>query len=354
MRHITPVLLSGGLGNRLWPLSRQDLPKPLLPLLGDETPLQRTAGRLRGINLYDAPLVMAQTEHRFAVAEQLRSVGMSARIVLEPVSRSTAPAAAVAALIAHRDDPDAVLLVMPTDHHVPDPGAFHAAVEKGLPAAREGAFVLFGVAPTGPETGFGYIRLGHSVGRHGAVRAVEAFKEKPDRATAERFCRSGTYVWNSGIFLLPVRPFLDELANLDGELLQACRDAVTRATSDPDFIRLDGEAFSRAPSISLDHAVLEKTHRAVAVAPSFPWQDVGTWMALWEREDKDERANVLIGNVTARDTQGSYIRSDGPFVATLGVENLIVVATPDAVLVADRDAGQEVRALVEGIEGRPS
>ncbi|AWM86127.1 mannose-1-phosphate guanylyltransferase/mannose-6-phosphate isomerase [Microvirga sp. 17 mud 1-3] len=351
MRRITPVLLAGGSGSRLWPLSRQNLPKPLLPLIGNGTPLQKTAERLRGIDFYGEPLVMAQAEHRFAVAEQLQSVGTQARIVLEPVSRNTAPAAAVAALIAGRDDPEAILLVMPTDHDVPDAGAFHGAVEKGLAAAQEGAFVLFGVAPSGPETGFGYIRLGRTIGGHPEVHTVEAFKEKPDRAAAEHFCRSGSYVWNSGIFLLPVRPFLDELARLDGELLQACRDAVAQAASDPDFIRLDAETLARAPSISLDYAVLERTDRAVAVAPSFPWCDMGTWAALWKRETKDERANALLGNVLARDTQGSYIRSDGPFVATLGIENLIVVATPDAVLVADRESGQEVRRLVEEIEG---
>ncbi|QFU17342.1 mannose-1-phosphate guanylyltransferase/mannose-6-phosphate isomerase [Microvirga thermotolerans] len=351
MSPVTPVLLSGGSGCRLWPLSRPHRPKQLLCLIGDETLLQQTARRVQGNALYGEPLVMAQADHRFAVAEQMQAVGAGARIVLEPCPRGTGPAVAAAALIAGRRDPEAVLLVMPTDHLIPDADAFHADVAKGLPAARAGHLVLFGLAPAAPETGFGYARLGRSLEWDAAVRRVAAFEEKPDRATAERYLRSGDHLWNSGIFLLPAQAFLQELARHEPDLLRACRNAVSRSTVDLDFIRLDGDAYAQARHVSVDRAVLERTDRAVMVEAAFRWRDMGTWSALWERENKDARNNVLLGNVVARDTRGSYVRSEGPFVATLGVEDLIVVATPDAVLVADRRAGQEVRGLAEEMDG---
>lgn len=351
MDKITPVLLSGGTGSRLWPLSRQNNPKQLLPLIGAETLLQQTARRVSSTSLFDRAMIMASIDQRFVIAEQVRSVGVKdVQIILEPVGRNTAPAIAVAALFASQHDSESILLVLPTDHSIARLDDFQRDLRIGLEAAGKGSFVLFGVNPSAPETGLGYIHLGRSLGKDAAVREVRGFKEKPDRPTAERFVRSREYAWNSGIFLLPARALLDELDRLEPELLRACKDAVSGATADRDFIRLDGDAFSKARSISLDHAILEKTRKAVVVPSSFAWLDMGTWSALWQRGSKDDCANVCAGDVVSRETANSYIRSEGPLVATLGVDNLVIVAAPDAVLVARKDRDQDVKALVDDIK----
>jgi mannose-1-phosphate guanylyltransferase/mannose-1-phosphate guanylyltransferase/mannose-6-phosphate isomerase len=296
-------------------------------------------------------MVIANHEHRFLIAEQLRGIGvLQSRIILEPKGRNTAPAAAVAALVATQQDPSSILLLMPADHAIPDVAAFQAAVAAGLKAAKAGHFVLFGITPTQPATGYGYIRQGEPLeGAPGAYR-VASFAEKPDRRTAEGYLASGEYAWNSGIFLLPARKLLEELERLEPELLQACREAVERAGTDLDFLRLDPEAFGRARSVSIDYAVMERTSAAAVVPVSFPWSDIGAWSALQEMGQQDENGTVSLGEVVALDTKDSYIRSEGLLVATLGVENLIVVATPDAVLVTTRNRDQDVKLIVDRLK----
>jgi mannose-1-phosphate guanylyltransferase/mannose-1-phosphate guanylyltransferase/mannose-6-phosphate isomerase len=343
---IFPVILSGGSGSRLWPLSRESFPKQLLPLTGPRTMLQETALRVADPGLFHPVMVVANAEHRFVIAEQLREAGVRApTIVLEPVPRNTAPAVAAAALIAAEADPEALILVMPADHAAPDVKAFVAAVRAGAPAARDGALVLFGIQPDSAATGYGYIRAGEAL--KGAARRVEAFVEKPDQATAESYLADGRYSWNSGIFLLPARSVVAELETHAPAVVAAVREALAQAKKDMDFLRLDPEAFARSPSISIDYAVMEKTACAAVVPSTFAWSDVGAWSALWKLAGRDAAENVEIGDTLAVDTHRSYLRSEGPLIAAVGVEDLIVVATPDAVLVADRRRDQDVKTVVE-------
>jgi mannose-1-phosphate guanylyltransferase/mannose-1-phosphate guanylyltransferase/mannose-6-phosphate isomerase len=350
MRKIVPVLLSGGTGSRLWPLSRETYPKQLLPLLNENTLLQETARRVSHSASFEPLLVIANADHRFIIAEQLRKVGcIDAKIILEPVGRNTAPAAAVAAIIASRRDPDSIIMLMPADHSIADISAFHASVEAGLDLAEEGRFVLFGVTPTNPATGYGYIQLGRPISNN-IVHQVIGFKEKPDEETAESYIASGEYVWNSGIFLLPAKSFLNELEREHAELVQACREAVDLAAADLDFLRLDPEAFKRATTISIDHAVMERTTNAVAVSMDLAWSDIGSWSALMKMSEHDELGTTAIGDVTSIDAKDCYIRSEGPLVGAIGVENLIIVATSDAILVAHKERDQDVKALVERLK----
>jgi mannose-1-phosphate guanylyltransferase/mannose-1-phosphate guanylyltransferase/mannose-6-phosphate isomerase len=343
---IFPVILSGGSGSRLWPLSRESFPKQLLALAGEHTMLQATALRVADSALFHPVMVVANAEHRFVIAEQLRVIGQEKpTLVLEPVARNTAPAVAVAALLASAQDPDALILVMPADHAVPDGKAFLDAVMAGAPAAQSGALVLFGIKPDSPATGYGYIRAGETL--EGAVRRVEAFVEKPDLATAERYLADGRYSWNSGIFLLPAKAVIAELEAHEPAVIAAVRAALDAATRDMDFLRLDAEAFAQSPSISIDYAVMERTTRAAVVSSTFGWSDVGAWSALWKLADRDADDNVQIGDTLAVDTRGSYLRSEGPLIATVGVDDLIVVATADAVLIANRHKDQDVKKLVE-------
>jgi mannose-1-phosphate guanylyltransferase/mannose-1-phosphate guanylyltransferase/mannose-6-phosphate isomerase len=346
---IFPVILSGGSGSRLWPLSRESYPKQLLPLMGARTMLQDTALRVADAAKFHPITVIANAEHRFVIAEQLREIGArSPTIVLEPVARNTAAAVATAALIAERHDPEALILVMPADHAIPEPERFVATVEAGLPAAAAGALVLFGIQPDSPATGYGYIRAGAPLS--GAAHTVAAFVEKPDLATAEGYLASGDYYWNSGIFLLPARVVLAELEAHAPEVLAAARGALAAAGRDMDFLRLDPEAFAASPSISIDYAVMERTSRAAVAPAEFAWSDVGAWSALWGLADRDGAENVEIGDTLAEDTRRSYLRSEGPLIATVGVEDLIVIATPDAVLVANRHADQDVKKIVERLK----
>jgi mannose-1-phosphate guanylyltransferase/mannose-1-phosphate guanylyltransferase/mannose-6-phosphate isomerase len=346
---IFPVILSGGSGSRLWPLSRESFPKQLLPLAGERTMLQETALRVADPARFQPVMVIANAEHRFVIAEQLREVGQGApTIVLEPVARNTAPAVAAAALIAAQQDPDAVILVMPADHAVPDVAGFLAAVDAGLAAAQGGALVLFGIQPDSPATGYGYIRAGAALA--GQAHQVEAFVEKPDLATAESYLADGRYSWNSGIFLLPAKAVIAELETHEPAVIAAVREALGAARRDLDFVRLDPDAFGASPSISIDYAVMERTARAAVVPSTFAWSDVGAWSALWKLSRRNENDNVEIGDTLAEDTRGSYLRSEGPLIATVGVENLIVVATPDAVLIARRDKDQDVKKVVERLK----
>jgi mannose-1-phosphate guanylyltransferase/mannose-1-phosphate guanylyltransferase/mannose-6-phosphate isomerase len=351
MPKVIPVLLSGGTGTRLWPLSRETYPKQLLPLVDQETLLQGTARRVTAGDLFSDLLVIANAEHRFVIAEQLRALdAASPRIVLEPVGRNTAPAAAVAALLAVREDPEALILLMPADHSIGDTAAFQAAVKTGMEAARQGCLVLFGIRPTAPATGYGYIQLGAPVEGAAEVRRVKGFTEKPDLATAEGYLRSGEHAWNSGIFLLPAGVLLDELARFEPEMLQACKEAVSRAATDLDFLRLERTAFERARSISLDYAVMERTEKAAVVPVDFPWSDIGSWSALWDIGDKDESGNVVVGEALAEDSRGCYVRGEGQLVAALGVQDLVIVATPDAVLVTSKERDQDVKKVVDRLK----
>jgi len=343
---IFPVILSGGSGSRLWPLSRESYPKQLLPLASEATMLQETAARVADPALFHPVTVVANAEHRFVIAQQLNDIGhKGATIVLEPLARNTAPAVAAAALIAQRQDTNALILVMPADHAVPDKKGFLEAVNAGAAAAREGSLVLFGIQPDSPATGYGYILAGDAV--KGLARRVEAFVEKPDLATAESYLADGRYSWNSGIFLLSATSVIEELEKHEPKVVAAVRASLDAAKKDMDFLRLDPDAFAESPSISIDYAVMERTDRAAVVPSTFAWSDVGAWSALWELADRDAGDNVQIGDTVAEDTRGSYLRSEGPLIATVGVENLIVIATHDAVLVADRNKDQDVKRLVE-------
>lgn len=347
---IVPVVLSGGSGTRLWPLSRSLYPKQFLPLASDRTLLQETLLRTSGAEGFAAPVVVCNEEHRFVVAEQARIVGVEPRaIVLEPVGRNTAAAVAVAALTATQWNPRALLLVMPSDHVIADLEAFHAAVAAGAAAGVEagGRLVTFGVKPTRPETGFGYIEAGGAVEDDDRVRVIRRFVEKPDAATAATYLASGDFLWNSGIFLLPADLFLAELERYAPDVLSACRAAVSGEKHDLGFARLDKASFSASPSVSIDVAVMERTDRGAVVPVDMGWNDVGSWDALWDIAARDEAGNAVTGPVYAVDTARSYLRSAGPVVATVGVDDLVVVATKDAVLVTTRERAQDVRKAVD-------
>jgi len=372
---ITPVILSGGSGTRLWPLSREHFPKQLLPLAGgNETMLQATVARTAGLPAVGAPVVVCNEAHRFMVAEQLRQAGVEgARIVLEPVGRNTAPAIALAAHAAlaaagtsqgagaASDGHGPLLLVLPADHVVRDVAAFQAAVRAALPAAEAGRLVTFGVVPEGPETGYGYIRRAAEplAGLKGAtpggapgsaVYPIDRFVEKPDLATAERFLASGEYYWNSGMFLFGARRYLRELEAQAPDIAAAAAAAFVAAQSDLDFVRIDAETFGACRSDSIDYAVMEKTRDAVVVPLAAGWSDVGSWSSLHAAVGSDADGNVLRGDVIAEDTRDSFVFSESRLVATVGLDAHVVVETKDAVLVAPRDRVQDVKALVARIK----
>ena len=344
---IHPVILSGGSGTRLWPMSRTHYPKQFLPLAGDKSLLQQAALRVAGAPAVAAPLVIANEEHRFLIAEQLREIGVTPQaLLLEPVGRNTAPAICVAALRLAESDPAALMLAMPSDHTIEDPAAFLAAVETAAAAARAGFLVTFGVAPERAETGYGYIERGVALGAAAGAFAVARFVEKPDAATAERYVAAGDFFWNSGIFLFPAALYLSELERLRPDMLAACRAALAGAKSDADFIRLGREAFSDCPADSVDYALMERTAHAAVVPVRMGWSDLGSWAALWDAAVKDADGNALVGKVIAEDSKNSYIRSEAGLVAALGVEDMIVIATSDAVMLAPRERAQDVRSLV--------
>lgn len=345
MLPILPVILSGGSGTRLWPLSREAYPKQFLPLVGDATMLQATWSRVAAI-AGTAPIVVANQEHRFMAAEQLRECGVSpAALILEPVGRNTAPAIAIAALQAMSSGEDALLLVLPSDHVVRDDSAFHAAVREAAVAAQDGKLVTFGIVPTAPETGYGYIKAASGEG----VRAVERFVEKPDLATAQDYLASGAYYWNSGMFLFKATRYLDELRRLQPAMLAACEQALAKATRDADFIRLDTDAFSESPNDSIDYAVMEKTADAAVVPLDAGWSDVGSWSALWEVSDKDTNGNAHHGDVIEIDCRNTYAHGSR-LIAMVGLEDIVVVETDDAVMVGHRDRIQEVKQVVNRIK----
>ncbi len=393
---IIPVILSGGTGSRLWPQSRSLYPKQFLPLVNDQTMFQNTVSRLDGLEGVSAPLVIANEAHRFLVAEQFRQMGQQASaIILEPVGRNTAPAVALAALKAlnHKGavnapfntdtsaipggrteaqsffcDEEPVLLVLAADHVIRDEAAFHRAVEAALPAACDGKLVTFGIVPAHAETGYGYIK---ALNHKGAVNApfntdtsailggcteaqsffgVEEFVEKPDLETAKEYLASGEYYWNSGMFMFKASRYLEELDRFQPEILTACKKAIAVEQPDLDFVRLDEDAFKACPDNSIDYAVMEKTTDAVVVPLDAGWSDVGAWSSLWDISEKDQQGNVSQGDVLLHDTRNTYVRSEKKLIATLGVENLVITESDDAILVSSRDRVQDVKKIVDQLK----
>jgi mannose-1-phosphate guanylyltransferase/mannose-6-phosphate isomerase len=346
---LIPLILSGGSGTRLWPVSRKNLPKQFLALAGQGTLFQQAIARTRQLPRVAAPIVVASDDHRFLAADQLLESGIDdATIVLEPLARNTAPAIALGALQAIDRDADAVLLVLPADHLIGDTAAFAAAVEKALPLAEQGWLVTFGIRPDRPEIGFGYIRHGEVVGDG---YHVDQFVEKPDLATAKSYVADGGYDWNSGMFLFKASRYLEELAAHAPAMLAAVREAHAKASVDLDFVRIDRDAFARVPDDSIDYAVMEKTRRAAVIPVSCAWSDIGSWSALWQTSVHDAQGNAHDGDTLAIDTRNSLLRShDRHLLATVGVDDLIVVTTPDATLVAHRDAAQDVKKIVEKLK----
>jgi len=350
MNRIVPVILSGGSGSRLWPLSREHYPKQLLALAGELTMLQETAMRLDGSAEQAPAFVVCNEEHRFLVAEQLRQIDrLPQDILLEPFGRNTAPALTLAALAVTAHEPNAVMLVMPADHVIRDQAVFHDAVQKGRVEALAGRLVTFGIVPTQPETGYGYIRKGPILASAGAYE-VDGFVEKPDAATARAYLESGEHLWNSGIFMMTAARWLEEIRRFRPDIADACMAAWQGGKRDMDFFRLDKEAFGRCPSESIDYAVMEKTDNAVVIPLDAGWSDIGAWSSLWDVSQRDADGNVLQGDVLALHTHNTLLIAQHRFVAAVGLEDVIVVETADAVLVAHKDQAQDVKAIVSRLK----
>ena len=347
---LIPLILSGGSGTRLWPVSRKNLPKQFLALAGNGTLFQQTLTRTRQLPGVAAPIVVASEDHRFLAADQLLEIGIrDATIVLEPLARNTAPAIALGALQAQQRDADALLLVLPADHLIGDTAAFVAAVTQAIPLAEQGWLVTFGIRPDRPETGFGYIRRAEAIGSDGY--RVEQFVEKPDLATAESYLADDGYDWNSGMFLFKASRYLEELAIHAPAMLAAVREAHANASADLDFVRIDHDTFALVPDNSIDYAVMEKTQHAAVIPVDCTWSDIGSWSALWLTGDKDAEGNLREGDTLSIDSRNSLLRShDRHLLATVGIDDLIVVTTPDATLVAHRDAAQDVKKIVEQLK----
>jgi mannose-1-phosphate guanylyltransferase/mannose-6-phosphate isomerase len=347
---IYPVILSGGSGTRLWPLSRAVLPKQLLPLVSDKTMLQDTVLRLSGWPEMMAPLIVCGNEHRFLVAEQLREIGKPPLgILLESAGRNTAPAVAAAAYFLMGIDPQAVMLVLPADHVIEDRAAFHAAIVRASHLVEDGALATFGIVPTAPETGYGYIRRGAAAAVDGCY-GVDSFVEKPDLATATGFVADGGFYWNSGMFLFRAERYLSELAQFQPAIATAAEAAMRLGYRDLDFCRLDEKEFAACPSDSIDYAVMEHTKHAIVVPADIGWSDVGSWSALWEVQDGDAEGNVVRGDVYLDGVSNSLVRAESRIVAVVGLQDVVVVETADAVLVAHKDQVQRVKQVVDHLK----
>ncbi len=351
MSTIYPVILSGGSGTRLWPLSRSMYPKQFIRFFSGQASsfLGSTLKRLKTEAGFAKPILLCNSDHRFLVKEELERANIEAgAIYLEPIARNTAPAIAVAALAIAAEDPTGVMVVMPSDHAIKDETRFVECVRRAAVVADTGRLVLFGIQPNGPHTGYGYIRRGPALeGFTNAAFKVDAFFEKPTRTVAEGYLADGGYFWNSGIFVLHVRTFLEELARLEPAILDAARVARTRATTDLGFLKLDRAAFSTAPSISIDYAVMERTQKAAMLPIDVGWNDVGAWSSLWDIAPHDANGNFVNGDAVLEDTSGCYVHSEKSLVATIGLRDLVIVDTPDALLVADRSRTEEVSTLVK-------
>jgi mannose-1-phosphate guanylyltransferase/mannose-6-phosphate isomerase len=348
---IVPVILSGGSGTRLWPVSRESFPKQLWPLISSHTLLQETALRAHDPARFAPPVIVCNHEHRFLIAEQLRAADIpSPRILLEPVGRNSAPAIAAAALLVAETTPDAVLWLLAADHVIADTAALHDNLVTAANAARTGRIVTFGMRPTAPETGYGYIALGAPLADAPGAHAVAEFVEKPDAASAAKLSTDGRHLWNSGMFVFTARTLLEELETHAPDVLRAVRQAMADRHEDLDFIRLGETAFTACPSISLDYAVAERTVRAAVVPADIGWSDVGSWGALWELGGKDEAGNVAVGDVLLEAARNCYVRSDGMLAAVVGLEDAVVVVTEDAVLAMHRGHAQDVKKVVDRLK----
>ena len=341
---IVPVILCGGTGSRLWPASRESLPKPFLPMIDGTTTFSGTLDRVADRDLFASPVIIANSDHRFLVAEEVRARGMQASIVLEPQPRDSAAAIAVAAAFVEARHPGAIMLVLAADHLIREVDGFRASIVTALPVAESGRIATFGVEPINPATRYGYIRLGAPLGRED-VCEVAAFVEKPDAATASRYLAEG-YLWNSGNFLMKASVGLSEIGRCAPAVASAACGAVAGIVADGDFLRLDAAAFAEAPKLSFDHAVMEKTDRAAVVRASFDWTDLGTWAAIWDESGRDASGNVAVGNVVITSSCNNYVQSDGLLVGLVGVDDLVVVVSEDAVLVTDRRRADDVKQLV--------
>ncbi len=363
MQLLIPVVLSGGSGTRLWPLSREKYPKQLLPLIGEDSLLQATVRRMEGLTdvQLGAPLVVCNEEYRFVIAEQLRLIGKKGTILLEPAGRNTAPALTLAAMATMREGADPVLLVMPADHVIADTKHFQSVVRKGMTLAAEGVVVTFGIKPDSPETGYGYIQSGEPIGQDGACR-IARFVEKPDLATAQAYLDAGSYFWNSGLFMLRASVWLSAIGFCRADILAACRAAWDQGTVDGDFLRVSREAFTQCPSDSIDYAVMERIAAGdgslplgVVIPLAAGWSDVGAWDSLWEVLPKDQLGNVSQGDVMLHDCHNMLVMSEDRLVACVGLEDMVVVETPDAILVAHMSRTQDVKKIVDNLkrQGRP-
>ena len=343
-----PIILSGGSGTRLWPQSRTSHPKQFLPLISDQSLLQETAQRVTDETTFAPPLIVCNEEHRFLVAEQLREIGIRpSHIVLEPIARNTAPAVAAAACLLAATNPDALMLILPSDHMIEDKKKFRSIVKTASEAALNGALVTFGIKPTRPETGYGYIAGGEAIGVNGGCLKVDSFVEKPDLRTAKDCVKGGTHYWNSGMFLFTASAFLDECGQFAPDILKGAEAAVAGAETDFDFLRLAMAPFAAIPPKSMDYAIMEHTSRAAVIPANIGWNDVGSWASLWEIGDKDTDGNIIKGDSLAIDTKNSFISADGPLVTVLGVKELTVVATSDAVLVMPLNRAHDVKTVIE-------
>ena len=347
---ILPVIMAGGNGSRLWPLSSELYPKQFLTVSGELSMLQQTVARLTGME-HHAPLLICNEEHRFIAAEQIRLGGFAhSGIILEPVGRNTAPAIALAALQALKNaeqDEDPILLVLAADHLIEDTSAFQTSVRKALPFAKDGKLVTFGIVPTEPETGYGYIKAGQT---QGDAFKVAQFVEKPDLSTAQGYLASGDYYWNSGMFLFKASRYLEELKKYSPEILLACEASMQESSADMDFVRVNIEAFQRCPDDSIDYAVMEKTDSSMVIPMDAGWSDVGSWSALWEVSEKDKNNNVIKGDVISVNSVNNYLHSNNKLIAVVGIDNLVVVETKDAILVAHKEQVQDVKMIVNHLK----
>jgi len=354
---ILPVILSGGSGTRLWPLSREQYPKQLLPLVGEDSMLQATVQRLAGLPGIAEPLLVCNEDHRFVVAEQVRQLGSNGTVVLEPVGRNTAPAVTLAALLALRDSQDPVMVIMPADHVILDGDRFREAVQQAARLAEAGMIVTFGITPDCPETGYGYIQRGDVLPGETSAFRLARFVEKPDRTTAQRYLDAGDYLWNSGLFVMKASVWRDAISRCRPDILSACERALAEARADGDFVRVAKDAFAACPSDSIDYAVMERIAAGVAGLPpaaviplSAGWSDVGAWDSLWQVLPKDEAGNAWRGDVMLHDTTHTLAFSESRLVACVGVRDLVVVETPDAVLVTHKDRTQDVKKIAERLK----
>lgn len=343
---IIPVIIAGGSGSRLWPLSRTLCPKQFLALMGDKTMLQETLLRLQGLEVAE-PLIICNEDHRFIVAEQLRAIEKNGTIILEPVGRNTAPAIALAAEVLLENDP--LLLVLAADHVIENQNTFIKTIKQATPLAEQGKLITFGIMPTQAHTGYGYIKRGQQIesGYH-----VDQFVEKPDAQTAQKYLQSGEFYWNSGMFLIKASRYLHELEKHSAEIFHACKKALKNRTQDQDFIRLDAAAFEVCPDDSIDCAVMEKTADAVVMPLDAGWNDIGAWSALWDVNDKCKNGNVVSGDTILHDTKNTFVHGSERLIATVGLESIVIVDTKDALLVATKDKIQEVKKIVEQLKSQ--